>query len=104
MHMLTCLGVCGARLGALVRSGQTRGRAVRDTAHAVGVQLSSCLPHPYALCRPPAATRAGSPEAARQINDSFARHLWMVYGSKRIGRALIHFTRGSDAGMFAEGG
>lgn len=48
------------------------------------------------------AHKAGSSEAARQINDSFARHLWMVYGNKRIGRALIHFTRGSDARMFAE--
>lgn len=40
---------------------------------------------------------------ARQINSVFARYLYVTYGSSRIGRALLHFIRGSDAGMFAEG-
>ena len=47
--------------------------------------------------------RRGRSEAARQMHDAFAQHIWQAYGWRRLGRAAQHFVRGIDAQQFAKG-
>lgn len=47
--------------------------------------------------------RALQPEAARQLHDVFAWHIWQAYGWRYMGRATRHFVRGADAERFAQG-
>ena len=47
--------------------------------------------------------RSGGADAAREIHSAFAKYIWKKFGHRGLGRALVHFVRGSDMQAFAEG-
>lgn len=46
--------------------------------------------------------RQGAIEAFRPLHDAFAAYLWRCYKWQQMGRAALHWVRGSDVPSYAE--